>query len=225
MDNRILLAMAASLALAWNGPAAAGKVTLDAGLFAQYTANATGVQFTVCGHTADTSGCYGGGTMSPPFEQACAVLEGSPKQKSNKVSRDLYVLDKRTSKTDPVMLYVYTRTDTITDTSDSIQLSLKEQIPLPMTGGSKSHCYMVANDAFVYAGTDASATLGVVDKKTLAANPLSGGGLLSSLTADARGYIAMDFGGSFAIFDPNGGGVQSGGGVNYLVNTREGWKP
>ena len=84
---------------------------------------------------------------------------------------------------------------------------------------------MVANDAFVYAGTDASETLGVVDKTALTASPLNGGGLLSNLTADERGYIAMDFQGSYAIFDPNGGGVQSGGGLNYLVGTRNAWKP
>jgi hypothetical protein len=217
--------MAALLALAFTGTAEAAKVTLDAGLVAEYTAGATSVQFTVCGHTAQTSGCYGGGTMSPPFEQACAVLEGKPRQKDDKVTRDLYVLDKRTLKTDPAMLYVYTRVDTISDTYDSIQVTLKQQIPLAATGGTRSHCFMAANDAFVYAGTDASATLGVVDKKALTASPLNGGGLLSNLTADERGYIAMDFQGTFAIFDPTGNGVESGGGLNYLVGTRNAWKP
>ena len=117
MHIRVPLTMAALLALAFTGTAEAKKVLLDAGLFAQYTASATGVQFTICGHTAQSSGCYGGGSMSPPFEQACAVLEGTPKQKGDKVTRDLYVLDKRTSKTDPAMLYVYTRVDTITNSS------------------------------------------------------------------------------------------------------------
>ncbi len=225
MHIRLPLAMAALLALAFTGTAEAKKVALDAGLIAQYNASATGVQFTVCGSTQDSSGCYGGGSMSAPFEQACAVLEGTPKQKKTVVTRDIYVLDKRTSKTDPVMLYVYTRADTISDSYDSVSVTLKQQIALPTTGGVKSNCYMVANDSFVYAGTDASGTIGVVDKKALTANPLNGGGNLSSLTADARGYIAMDFGGSFAIFDPNGGNVESGGGTGYVVQTRSAWKP
>src|SRR5262249_12091986 len=121
MHIRVPLATAALLACAWSG-AAGAKPALDATLFAEYTASATGVQFTVCGATLNTSGCYGGGAMSPPFEQACAVLEGTPKTKNNVVRRDIYVLDKRTSKTDPAMLYIYTRSDTITDSSDTVQV-------------------------------------------------------------------------------------------------------
>lgn len=226
MRIRVPLATAALLCCAWSGAAEAKKVALDAGLFAEYTASATDVEFTICGQTQQSSGCYGGGSMSPPFEQACAVLEGTPKQKGNVVTRAIYVLDKRTSKTDPVTLYVYTRTDTITDSFDTVNVTLKTQIPMSgVTGGSKSKCFMAAGDSFLYAGTDASLQAGVVDKAALTVSPLSGSGTLTAITADERGYIAVDFQGEFGIADPQGGFVQSGGGHEDVVSTRNAWKP
>ncbi len=226
MTIRVLLTAAAvgSVALAAQ-PALARRAALDAGLIAEYTASSTGVQFTVCGSTLDSGGCFGGGTMSPPFEQACAVLEGTPKTRRNVVSRDIYVLDKRTSASDPATLYVYTRADTITDSYDSVQVTLKKQIPLGVTGGSSANCFMVASDAFVYASTDASATIGVVDQKALTVSPLSGSGLVTGMTADERGYVAVNFQGEFGIADPTGRFEQSGGGHEDVVSTRNAWKP
>ncbi|MBV9063123.1 MAG: hypothetical protein JOY77_09385 [Alphaproteobacteria bacterium] len=224
MYIRVPLATAALLICTFTG-ADAKKAAIDAQLFAAYTASPDTVQFDVCGATQNTSGCYGGGLMSPPFEQACAVLEGTPKYKDNVVTRAIYVLDKRTSKTDPAMLYVYTRSDTITADSVSIEVTLKKQIPLDVTGGVKSHCFMVAGESFLYAATDASTQVGVVDKKALTETPLHGSGLVTRLTADERGYVAVNFQGSFGIASPEGGFVESGGGNEYEVSTRNAWLP
>lgn len=216
----------AVLALAASGDRAlAGKkAPLDAGLFADYAASdGTSVNFTICGATQNSSGCYGGASMSP-FERACAVLGGTPKQKGDVVTRAIYVLDKRNSAKSPVTLSVYTRTDTISDSYDSVQVSLTKQIELDVKGGPKSHCFMAANDSFVYAGTDADAQIAVIDKTALSASPLAGSATLVSITADERGYVAVVFQGEFDVFNPAGIGEVGGGGQAYQVETRNAWK-
>lgn len=182
----------------------------------------------VCGSLPGSEGCYGSGTMSP-FESACAVLEGKPKYKpidsGEVVTRPIYVLDRRSSKTAAAILYIYTRTDTITqDTYDSVSLVLDTQISPSFNGGGlNAKCSMAANDIAVYAGTDKGGA-STVDKKTLSVNTLAGPGLVS-ITADERGFVAVNTTCCNAIFSPQGGGVQSGGGNWDMINDRNAWKP
>jgi len=213
----------------FTGSASAHKTHLDDGLFTTYSVGGggTSVSFSVCGSLAQSEGCYGGGTLSP-FESACAVLERAPKYKTNVVTRDIYVLDRRTSAADPALLYVYRRTDTITDTFDTIQVALKKTVSLQTTGGSSAHCSLAANDPLVYVGTDASTTAVSVDKKTFAVTILPGfspPSTVTSITADDRGYIALHYGNGFYLFGPDGSLREDGGGAADLVNTRNGWKP
>ncbi len=205
------------------GAAWAHKVALDAGLYASYTAAQDGsnVIFSVCGRLPDTFGCYGGGRLEP-FEHACAVLEGSPSTKRNVVTRAIYVLDRRLSIGDPMILYVFSRADTITDEFDNVALTLTAQVPLGISAGDKSHCSMVANHRFVYAGTEKSAATVTIDKSSFAVSDAVNGGLIS-LTADERGYVSVTTQFGFLQFDPQGNEAAVGGGRQDFVNSRSAW--
>jgi hypothetical protein len=120
MRGKLAVLAAAAVALAGSTTWAASDA-LDAGLYASYQARADGkfISFSVCGRLPNTFGCYGGGNLTS-FESGCAVLEGAPHTKGNVVTRAIYVLDRRVSDSDPVTLFVYTRTDTITDSLDTV---------------------------------------------------------------------------------------------------------
>ena len=229
MRVRVPLATAAVFCCVWSGAAEAKKTTLDARLVTEYSADGTTVVFSVCGDlVGGTSGCFGGGTLGP-FEQACAVLEGTAEQVGAVVTRQIYVLDKRTSNTDPITLTVYTRTDTITNDSDTIQVTQTKQVALGgLTGGANSHCSMAANESFVYAGTDVDIRAASMQKKKFHVALVGGFSPpqpLVSITADERGFISLHFGNGFELFDPHGREDGGGGGGVDLVGTRNAWKP
>jgi hypothetical protein len=211
--------------VAASAPASAQK--LDAGLFTTYSGGGTSISYVVCGSVAQSSGCYGSGSLSP-FEQACAVLEGKAKQKNNVITRAIYVLDKRTSPSAPITLSVYTRTDTISDTFDSIQVSLTKQVSLGLNGGASSHCSMAANNDFVYAATDADTVAAGMNKSTFAVSQLGGfspPANIVSITADERGYVSLHFDSGFYVYGPDASLQEDGGGAADMVGTRNAWLP
>jgi len=228
MHIRVPLATAAVLCCAWLGVAEAKKVMLDDHLYTTYSNGGTFVTFKVCGYVdGGSSGCFGGGTLDP-FEQACAVLEGTPKQKDNIITRAIYVLDKRTSDDVPITLTVFTRTDTFANGNDSIKFTQTEQIPLGIMGGTKSDCAMAANDAAIYAGTTADKSAIAIDKKSFALETIIGGipaPKLKSITADERGYVAMHFDEAFVVRGPPGDPGGTGGGDADMASTRNAWRP
>src|SRR4051794_29071610 len=126
-------------------PASAAK--LDAGLYTLYSVSKQGriVSYLVCGNLPQTEGCYGSGNLGS-LDRACAVMEGKPHQKGNVITRDIYVFDKRSSSSDPAVVIVYVRKDTITDSADSIQVKLKEQIPTGNFGAPNANCFMAGSD-------------------------------------------------------------------------------
>jgi hypothetical protein len=144
----------------------------------------------VCGRLPNTFGCYGGGNLTS-FESGCAVLEGAPHTKGNVVTRGIYVLDRRVSDSDPVTLFVYTRTDTITDSFDTVFVGLERQVPLGITGGKHAKCRMAGNHSFVYAGTDLIEFAVSVNKSDFTVTQV-GGANTTSITADQRGYVAVN---------------------------------
>jgi len=224
MRIRVSLATAAVLCCAWSGVAEAKKVMLDAGLYTEYSNNGTSIEFIVCGSVGNSEGCYGGGGLGP-LEQACAVLEGKPKQKDNVITRAIYVLDKRSSNAVPITLNVFTRTDTFSSDYVSTQVQQTKQVPLGVTGGPDAKCSMAANDAFIYAGTDAHNRVVAIDKKAFTLSTTEGDDNVQSITADDRGYVALDFGGGNIVFDPQGNELSGGGGPADMVGTRNAWKP
>jgi hypothetical protein len=228
MRIRVPLATAALLCCVWSGAAEAKKTMLDDHLYTNYSHDETSISFVVCGFVVGGgSGCFGSGVLYT-FEQACAVLEGTPKQKNNIITRAIYVLDKRTSDNAPITLTVFTRTDTFANGLDSIAVAQTKQISLGITGGAKAACMMVANDAFVYAGTTADPGAVAIDKKSFALQPLGSSIMhskLKSITADERGWVAIHFNEDYLLIDPAGGIEARGGGTYDMVGTRNAWKP
>jgi hypothetical protein len=205
---------------------AAGAPALDNGLFATFSASPTSVSFSVCGQTGGSSGCFGGASLSPPFEQACAVLQGKPRTKGDVMTRDIYVLDKRTSSSAPIMLYVYERSDTIANGFDSVSATLKKTVNLGLTGGTASHCALAGNLDYVYAATSADTVVAGMDKATYAVSDLGGfspPATVTSITADDRGYVSLHFTEGFYVYDPNGNLQEDGGGAADFINQRNGW--
>jgi hypothetical protein len=223
MRAHLLAAAAAAIVFSCAGTAQAKKAALDQTLYSMYSPDGppgTGLDLTVCGAVGNTMGCYGGGFLEP-FEHECAILEGAAKTKENIVTRSIYVLDERSSKNDPAILYVYTRTDAFSENGDSINVSLNKQVTLDLHGGSKAKCFMAASDTTIYAGTSVSGKVSIIDKKSLAATTGADGGLVTAITADDRGNVAIDSESGFGVipyWNPSAG--IGGGGVNYLSNTR-----
>lgn len=192
------------------GSAWSRNVAVDDHFYTYYSIKDKGkiVAYYVCGQY----GCGAAGQFVN-FRRACAVMEGTPITKKNVVTRALYVFDKGKTTTDPAMLDVYTKTDTISadGISDTVQVTLQAQVSLGFTAGSKAHCAMAADDSFVFVGTNISEAV-TVDKNALSVNP-TGMGNVASITADDRGYVTISSTeGNYEIYYTNGGPLQSGGG-------------
>jgi hypothetical protein len=218
MNSRIVAVLLLAGSVLLSGQAGA-KTALDSQLFANFNIGNNVVQFLVCGELPQTEGCFTEATLSPPFERACAVLQGVPKTKGNVMTRAIYVLDKRTSPGNPVQLYVYTRKDTLTDTDDIIKVTLQDVLALAITGGSSSHCSMAADKKFLFAATDANPNAIRVSKSDLSMLTFNGGnsGGVTSITADDRGFIALNLpGGQDIIYN---GFTFENGGFGYMVGT------
>jgi len=210
-----------------SGPASAHKVPLDAGLYSQYRVDGSGfIELIVCGKlNISHQGCYGSPTVGY-FEHACAVLDGVPKTSWNKskITRAIYVLDKRTSDSNPPILYVFKRTDSITELYDEVEVSLTQKISLPIGGGASAHCFAASNDTAVYLGTDVGPAV-AVDKSTLGVTIVAQGHAVS-ITADDRGYVSLNTDQVSEVFSPAGLEIAGGGSLNYnLINTRNPWNP
>ena len=220
MSRRTILV--AALFAAMGVPALAGQP--DHGLFAMFNNYHTGILFNVCGHVGKNSGCDGSVYMKP-FDDACAILQGRPKTSGNTITRAIYVLDKRTSTTDDVMLYVYERKDVIAHSYDSVSAKLKTTIDLGITGGSAAHCMLAGNDDYVYASTDASANIVGVGKHSSTLEHMAGraqGDSPVSIWADDRGFVIMNYTYDSYVVDPHGYPQEDGGGNYAFVNQRNG---
>ena len=107
------------------------------------------------------------------------MLEGEPKTDriANTVTRAIYVLDPASGPNqNEVVLYVYTKVDTITTDSDTVTVTLSQTISLPLVGDplSRSLPFMAANTKFLFIGTDQSPQAVVLDKRTFSVTQLGG---------------------------------------------------
>jgi hypothetical protein len=224
----VTVSVAALLAFAAHGNAAEpSKNNLYSNLYATYSASqdGTSVSFEVCGSVQQAEGCFGGASLGP-FGHACGVIEGKPKQKGDVVTRDIYVLDKGSQASSTALLDVYKRTDTITSTSDTIQATLTKSVSLNLPGGPSTECSMGAGPSYVFAATTASTQAAAINISTLDVSLVGGFSPpsdVTSITADDRGYVSIQFGEGFYLFGPDGSGEEDGGGNAALVNTRNGW--
>jgi hypothetical protein len=205
----------------------------DANLYISYffESENQNIDWVVCGSTETTEGCYGSGTIGP-FGKAGAMIESryaTINSTTDTVTRLIYVIDIASGTSGQgVTLYVYRRTDNITSSSDTTTITLVKTLPLSLAGGTAVSCYMAANLNYLFIGTDQSPFALKVEKSNFAVTEVGGFSPpinVSSITSDPYGFVTVTFGGflsgesGFYQFNPNGEGVQDGGGAWFMLNS------
>lgn len=198
----------------------------DSGLYTSYTFSNgyTSVFWSVCGSTQGSDGCYDSGTLGP-FGKAGAVIEGNPVVNfaTSTVTRNIYVVDEAANGGTGVALYVYTKTDVVGSTYDTITVNLTNTIPLPsLTGGTSATTYMAANDKILFIATNQGTASVEVQKTGLAVTQIGGfGDNVSAITANQYGYVDVTYGNvAFETFRPDGSGDGGGGGAEFVAGTQ-----
>jgi hypothetical protein len=214
------------------GVPAAPAAAIDATLYTRYHTDQghTIVDWNVCGSLPGSSGCYGSGTLGP-FGMIGALMEGEPKTnpRANTVKRAIYVLDYLSGPNqNEVVLYVYTKVDTITADSDTVTVTLDRTISLPLVGGLPNQCSMAANKKFLFIGTNQNPEAVQIDKRTFSVTQLGGFSPpinTSGITADQYGYVTLSFGSfsssdqAFIVVGPDGSAEEDGDGNGFMLNT------
>ena len=210
---------------------AAPAAVIDATVYTRYNTDIahTTVNWNVCGSLPGSSGCYGSGSLGP-FGQIGALLEGEPKtdRNANTVTRAIYVLDYKSGPNqNEVVLYVYTKVDTITTDSDTVTVTLSQTISLPLVGDFPAQTSMAANKKFLFIGTDLSPNAVQVDKRNFSVTQIVGFPPINlfAITANPYGYVTLSFGSfssqdtDFIVVDPYGSTEEDGGGSQFMLNT------
>jgi hypothetical protein len=220
-------------------------VNPDSTLFTTYSFynTYTNISWVVCGSTKQSEGCYASGNLGP-YGHAGAVIEGNEvfdvlvgsnmsfNPQTNTATRKIFVVDDADGDGTGVKLYVYTKTDVVSASFDTVNVTLTNTVSLPLIGGVNTKTFMAADNNFLFIGTSRGQTALRIDKTSLAMTQVGGFSgpepiYLSSITADKYGYVAVSFGGlglysGFYVFDPNGNGSEDGGGSNFVAGTQNG---
>src|SRR5437762_14308809 len=116
-------------------------------------------------------------------------------------SRAIYVLDPASRPNqNEVVLYVYTKVDTITTDSDTVTVTLSQTISLPLVGdpvSSGALPFMAANQQFLFLGTDQSPQAVELDKRSFSITQLGGFTPpinVFAILANQYGYATLSFG-------------------------------
>ena len=207
--------------------------TPDRTLFTTYTLTSdfANIYLSVCGSTAQSSGCYGGSGLGP-FGHAGAIIEGNEtvNTSTQTVTRKIYVVDQSVAGGTGTKLYVYTKTDVVGPTYDTVTVALTNTVTLPLVGGANVRTSLAANATNLFIGTDQSPFAVKVNKSTLALTQIGGFSPpinVSSISANKYGYVTVTFGGlsslnGFYVYGPNGALQEDGGGADMMVNTMVG---
>jgi hypothetical protein len=125
-----------------------------------------------------------------------------------------------------VALYVYRRIDTIVGSFEKTVFTLEKTIPLSFIGGSKVIVFLAANQGHLVIGTNNSAMIVVVNKRTYVITPLTVfSETNTSITADNYGYVTVSSAnGNFEI-GPDGALLGDGGGSQFMINDLLGTRP
>ena len=212
----------------------AGAEPIDAGLYTTYFlfSNNTKVSWSVCGQTKSTEGCYGSGQLGP-FGKVGALLEGVPTIDSatHTVTRAIYVLDIASgTQQNGVVLSIYQKNDVITGGEDKVTVTLSGTLDLALTGGSTALASMAGNANYLVVGTSRSPFAIEITKSTLATTQFGGFSPpinVHAVTADAYGYITMEFGKfsgtdtAIVTLGPDGALKEDGGGAWFTLNTTQ----
>ena len=187
--HRNLLMAALLVVLVMAVPAHAQVHNPDSTLYTSYFASSTTqMTWVTCGSLPLSEGCYGSGTLGP-FTNACAIVQSVPAAiNAFTVIRNIYVLDTGSSPSG-MTLTVYRRTDTVSQSSDTISVTTVAVVPLPtLVGGSGVTCSMAQNPAYVYAGTNQGTSPVAINKSTFAVSPAGlFTGPVTAITADSYG--------------------------------------
>jgi len=225
------LAMVLLLVLAAGLPAQAQTKLPDSTLYTQYYTNTSSqLHWITCGSLPQSEGCYGSGELGP-FTNACAVVQSVPAPiNSFTVLRYIYVLDTGSS-SNGVTLTAYKRTDTVSQSNDTIVVTTVASVPLTsLAGGSGVTCMMVQNPTNVYAGTNQSSSAVSINKSNYSVSQVGVVfGTVSSITADSYGYVTInqDDNGSYGntVYGPNGQLQSDGGGGYFMINPIDALNP
>ena len=219
LTTMFLLACAAVIPMrAQNSGAPA--VPPDSTLYTTYTGSGTNVNWTVCGSTSQSEGCYASGSIGP-FVGVGAMLEGNASVNGSVVTRAIYVVDSGSSN---VTLYIYKKVDTISASFDTVTVTLAHTVALPLTGGSAATCFMAANSRFLFIGTDQTSFAVEVNKHTLGVTNIGGFSPpinVTSITSDAYGYVTVTQAGAFTVLGPDGFGREDGGGTDFMLGSTQ----
>jgi len=208
---------------------------IDATLYTRYNTdpNQTIVNWNVCGSLPNSSGCYGSGSLGP-FGRVGALMEGEPTTNriASTVTRAIYVLDSASGPNqNEVVLYVYTKVDTITPDSDTVTVTLSQTISLPLVGSTSAMTpQMAANKQFLFIGTDQSPQAVVLDKRTFSVTQLGGSSPSNvfGIFANQYGYATITFGAfrgghnAFIVAGPDGSDVEEGNVTQFMFDTVQG---
>jgi hypothetical protein len=215
---------------------AAPAAVIDGTLYTRYNLDPThtNVTWNVCGSLGGSSGCYGSGSLGP-FGRVGAMMEGEPTTNphANTVTRAIYVLDANSGPNqNAVVLYVYTKVDTITTNSDTVTVTLSQTISLPLVGdplSSGALPFMAANTQFLFIGTDQSPQAVELDKTTFGITQLGGFTPpinVFAILADEYGYVTLSFGNfrgtgtkAFIVAGPDGSNAEQGNVTQFMLDT------
>ena len=208
---------------------------VDSALMTTYTLGPSFQQviYLTCGNTQETSGCYASGELGP-FGHVGAIIEGKARESGNVVTREVYVIDTASGATaNGVTLSVYKKTDTVTASEDTVEVSLERSVPLPLKGGAHASCYVAGNPSYLYIATNTGPTAVQVKKAgfdltTITSPTPDTTTRVFSISASTAGWVTIDFGGespsdaSYVNFNAVGQEFEQGGGNNAFINSEIG---
>ncbi|HEU0048651.1 MAG TPA: hypothetical protein VFQ43_13730, partial [Nitrososphaera sp.] len=146
-------------------------------------------------------------------------------------TRAIYVLDSASGPNqNEVVLYVYTKVDTITTDSDTVTVTLSQTISLPLVGSTSAMTpSMAANKQFLFIGTDQSPQAVVLDKRTFSVTQLGGFSPpvnVFGIFANQYGYATLTFGpfrgginNHFIVAGPDASDKEDGDGTQFMLDT------
>ena len=208
---------------------------VDSTLFTTYILGPSSQQiaYFVCGSTQESEGCFTSGEIGP-FGRVGAIIEGQAREIGDVVTRDIYVIDTASGASkDGVTLSVYKKSDTVTASDDTVEVSFVRSVPLPLQGGAHANCYVAGSTTYLYVATDKGPTAVQVEKGGLELTTISYDSLpavtrVLSISATSAGAVTVAFGGTtpsasgYVSYNAAGQQFEQGGGYNAYLNSEIG---
>ena len=210
---------------------AMANTPVDSTLFTTYMLGPSSQQinYLVCGSTEESEGCFTSGEIGP-FGRVGAIIEGKARESGDVVTREVYVIDTASGTgANGVTLSVYRKTDTVTASDDSVEVSLVRSVPLPLKGGAHANCYVAGSTGYLYVATDKGPTAVQVGKGSLELTEISSATIpaatrVVSISATTAEAVTIAFGGetpsaaSYVSYNAAGQQFEQGGGYNAYLN-------